>query len=80
MPRELEEIVMTALARAPEQRFVSARAFGAALQGFLAGLGLGAGASRVAGYLRRLFGTEPAERRRRLEAPVPPTMLLPRPA
>ncbi len=55
-PAELESIVMRALAKAPEQRFQTAREFSRALQQHLLRRGVFVGPEDVSGYVRRLFG------------------------
>jgi len=75
LPPELLEIVSTAFEPARERRFASARAFGEALRGWLAGAA--ASPARLSAYLQRLFGPDAAERTRRLELPIEPTLSLP---
>ncbi|MCC6646415.1 MAG: serine/threonine protein kinase [Polyangiaceae bacterium] len=55
-PAELESIVMRALAKAPEQRFQTARELSRALQQHLLRRGVFIGPEDVSGYVRRIFG------------------------
>jgi serine/threonine-protein kinase len=69
----LEEILMTALDRDPERRWPSARAFGEALAGWLAGAGELPSPARVSEWLHRLYGPDAVDRTRTLEIPLDPT-------
>ena len=73
LPRALCAIVERALAREPEARFPTARAFGEALADWSARAGLVRSEARVAAYLGRLFGAGAAERARRVDLPLEPT-------
>ena len=56
LPRVLEDIIMTALATAPGDRFQSAEELGTALAQFTASLGMRMSASSIADYMKKLFG------------------------
>ncbi len=58
-PSELEDVIMTALARDPDERFGDAEAFGHALEYAASHLGLAPGPSAVSRVLSQLFGTKP---------------------
>lgn len=61
LPKELEEIVMTALAPDKRRRFKDCEAFAEALEDFLLRKGLAHSSSRLARYMRRLFADSLAE-------------------
>jgi eukaryotic-like serine/threonine-protein kinase len=58
IPRELEMIVMKALAKKPEQRFQSAHELGSALERFLFGYAPDVSAQRLASFLDRVAGDD----------------------
>lgn len=55
-PRVLEEIVMTALAPAPNDRFQTAQELKSALEAFMASLGMRIAPHAIADYMKKLFG------------------------
>ena len=66
-PRELEQVVMKALARKAEDRFQTTREFSRALQGFLMKLGTFVGPEDVGDYIKNLFDERVKKRERYLE-------------
>lgn len=56
-PRELEAIVLRALARRPEQRYQTARDFQVALEEYAASAGLRVGATPLSEYMHQTFGS-----------------------
>jgi serine/threonine-protein kinase len=74
VPRRLEAIVLRALARDPERRWPTARAFGEAVSGWLAQAGQAPSQARIGAYMTRLFGADAASRSRAPELPLEPTV------
>jgi serine/threonine-protein kinase len=68
IPAELERIVMKAMARAPADRFQTAREMQEALEAWLHGSGSRATSSAVSDYLRGIFARRIEERRTIIEA------------
>ncbi|MDW8246090.1 MAG: protein kinase [Sandaracinaceae bacterium] len=68
IPKELEEIVMKALARDVEQRWQSAGEMQEALQRFIAKEKPPFGTSKLAAWMRTAFAAEMAKEKQRLEA------------
>lgn len=64
VPPELDDVVMAALARDPQQRPASALAFAEAIDGVLARLHLKVGPEQVGSWMRLVFASELASRRR----------------
>ncbi len=58
-PIELEDVIMTALARDPDERFGDAEAFGYALDQAAHQLGVNTGPAAVSRVMAQLFGTRP---------------------
>jgi hypothetical protein len=56
LPRVLEDIIMTALAPAPADRFQSAEELRAALESFTSSIGMRIAPHAVADYMKKLFG------------------------
>jgi serine/threonine-protein kinase len=69
VPPELEQVLKKALSRAPEDRFVSARAFGDALSAWLQTAGRSPSTARLGAWLRKKLH----RRRRAPELPPEPT-------
>jgi serine/threonine protein kinase len=67
VPRDLEAIVMRALARRPDQRFASAHELGMALERFLFSYAPDVSSARLASFLDRVVGAE----RERLDQMLP---------
>jgi serine/threonine-protein kinase len=59
LPRALEDIILKALAPAPEARFRSAAELRAALEAFMRRIGLRQTPAGIADYLKQTFGTRP---------------------
>ncbi|MBI4950657.1 MAG: protein kinase [Myxococcales bacterium] len=66
-PKELEQVVMTALAPRPEQRFQTARDFSRALQRYLMTSGYFVGPEDVGEYVKNLFADRVQKREKYLE-------------
>ena len=66
-PRELEQVVMTALAPRPEQRFQTSRDFSRALQRYLMSAGFFVGPEDVGEYAKGLFAERVQKREKYLE-------------
>lgn len=66
-PRDLEEVVMRALAQRPEDRYQSARDFSRALQGFLMRQGTFIGPEDVGEYMKGMFQDRVHKREKYLE-------------
>jgi len=59
LPKELEAVILKALARAPEDRFQSAQELHSALDKFATKAGVRGSLTTLAGYTKRLFGVRP---------------------
>jgi serine/threonine protein kinase len=59
LPKDLEAVIMKALARAPEDRFQSAQELHTALDKFATKAGVRGSLTTLAGYTKRLFGVRP---------------------
>lgn len=59
LPKELEAVILKALARAPEDRFQTAQELQTALDKFATKAGVRGSLTTLAGYTKRLFGVRP---------------------
>jgi serine/threonine protein kinase len=59
LPKELEAVILKALARAPEDRFQTAQELHTALDKFATKAGVRGSLTTLAGYTKRLFGVRP---------------------
>ena len=59
LPKELEAVIMKALARAPEDRYQTAHELQVALDKFATKAGVRGSLTTLAGYTKRLFGVRP---------------------
>jgi serine/threonine protein kinase len=77
IPRSLEAVLLRALARFPEARFSTTRAFGDALSAWLLDVGERPSQARLGAYMARLFGADAAELAQAPEPPCAPTEVTP---